>query len=235
MSNDLVDMKNQLPEDIRKLLAQQVATDISRLGAIGGKDAIRITQDKKFETPDGVGHDELHVIVVDFVYRNEYYLSNFNRKQLTPPACFAISAQSSDLKPSSNSPMRQSDSCSMCQQNQFGSSPNGDGKACKNTVFLAVLPPDATAETPIWVLKTSPTAIKHFNSYVAKIARGLNAPVSAVVTKLYFDPSSTYASVRFDVVEPNSVFELTLARHEEARHRLLQEPDVSTFEIPGKK
>ena len=46
MSNDLVALQNQLPEEIRAMLAEQVASDIGRLGAIGGKDAIRITQDK---------------------------------------------------------------------------------------------------------------------------------------------------------------------------------------------
>ena len=233
MSTDLIAIQNMLPADVRAMLAQQVANDIGRLGAVGGKDAIRITQDKKFELPNGDLVDSIEAVIVDFVYRNEYYVGNFNRKQITPPACFAISPTATDLAPSDNSPMKQSPSgCSTCQQNQFGSSPTGDGKACKNTVYLAVMPADATDETPIWVIKTSPTAVKHFNSYVSKIARSLQVPVSAVLTKLYFDPTSTFASVRFEPIGANPVFELTQARTNEARHRLMQEPDVSTFEPP---
>lgn len=233
MSNDLVSLQNQLPDEIRAMLAEQVAGDISRLGAIGGKDAIRVTQDKKFELPNGDVVDELEAVVVDFVYRNEYYLGNFNRKQITPPACFSISPTAADMAASPNSPVKQStNGCATCQQNQFGSSPNGDGKACKNTVYLAVMPTDATADTPVWVLKTSPTAVKHFNSYVTKLARSARVPVTAVVTKIFFDPSSTYASARFDAVGVNPVFELTQARQSEARHRLMQEPDVSSFELP---
>jgi hypothetical protein len=232
MSTDLVSIQNQLPESIRKMLAQQVTSDIERLGSVGGKDAIRITQDKKFELPNGDFTDSLRVAVVDFVYRNEYYLGAFNRKSIQPPACFAISATAADLKASANSPVKQSDSCGTCQQNQFGSSPQGDGKACKNTVYLAVLPTDATEDTPIWVLKTSPTAIKHFNSYVAKVARAAGVPVAAVTTEIFFDPSSTYASLRFEATGVNPVFELTVTRKDEARHRLLQEPDVSNFEMP---
>ena len=236
MTTDLTTIQNQLPADIRAMLAKQVASDIERLGATGGKDAIRVTQDKKFELPDGQLADELDVIVVDFVYRNEYYLGNFNRKQITPPACFAISATSSDMAASDNSPMKQSESgCSVCQQNQFGSSPNGDGKACKNTVYLAVLPPDATEDTPVWVIKSSPTAVKHFNGYVSKVARTAQVPVSAVTTKLFFDPSSTYVSLRFEPIGVNPSFELTARRQNEARHRLMQEPDVSAFEMPAAK
>jgi hypothetical protein len=235
MSTDLTTIQNQLPAEVREMLAKQVATDIERLGATGGKDSIRITQDKKFEMPDGQHLDELDVIIVDFVYRNEYYLGNFNRKQISPPACFAISDTSTDLSASENSPMRQSDSCAVCQQNQFGSSPSGDGKACKNTVFLAVLPPDATDDTPVWVIKSSPTAVKHFNGYVSKVARTAQVPVSAVTTKLFFDPSSTYASLRFEPTGINPIFGTTSKRHAEARHRLMQEPDTSSFEMPTSK
>jgi hypothetical protein len=236
MSTDLVSIQNQLPADVRAMLAQQVASDIERLGAIGGKDAIRITQDKKFELPNGDTVDELEAIIVDFVYRNEYYLGNFNRKAIQPPACFALSPVAADLTPSDASPMKQSEGgCAVCQQNQFGSSPSGDGKACKNTVYLAVMPPDATDDTPIWVLKTSPTAVKHFNSYVSKVARTAQVPITAVTTKLYFDPSNTYASVRFDAIGVNPVFAMTQARQTEARHRLLQEPDVTGFEAPSAK
>lgn len=236
MSTDLVSIQNQLPADIRAMLAQQVASDIGRLGAVGGKDSIRITQDKKFELPSGDLVDELEGIVVDFVYRNEYYLGNFNRKSIQPPACFAINPVSSDMAASDLSPMKQSEGgCAVCQQNQFGSSPNGDGKACKNTVYMAIMPTDATEDTPIWVLKTSPTAVKHFNNYVSKVARTAQVPVSAVVTKIHFDPSSTYASVRFDAMGVNPIFELTRTRQTEARHRLMQAPDVTGFEAPTAK
>lgn len=236
MNTNLAAIQNQLPANIREMLAQQVAGDIERLGAIGGKDAIRITQDKKFELPNGDVTDELIAVVVDFVYRNEYYPASFNRKTITPPACFAISATANDLKPSDNSPVKQTTGgCLTCQQNQFGSSPQGDGKACKNTVYLAVMPPDATEDTPIWVLKTSPTAVKHFNNYVSKLARSAQVPVTAVATRIFFDPSSTFASIRFDAEGVNSAFELTMARFDEARHRLLQEPDTSGFEMPKGK
>lgn len=233
MSNDLTMLSNNLPEELRQQLADQVANDLSRLGAVGGKDSIRVTQDKKFELPNGDTHDELEAVIVDFVYRNEFYVGAFNRKQISPPACFAINASSSGLVPSDNSPVKQAENCSVCQQNQFGSSPTGDGKACKNTVYMAVLPPDADEDSPIWVIKTSPTAVKHFNNHVAKVLRTAQVPIDAVVTKVFFDPNSSYASLRFDAVAANENYGVTSARKDEARARLLQEPDVSTFEMPS--
>lgn len=235
MSTDIATIQNQLPAEIRAMLAEEVAGDINRLGSIGGSDAIRVTQDKKFEMPNGDLADEIEAVIVDFVYRNEYYPSAFNRKSISPPACFAISPDAASLAASETSPLRQSeDGCATCQQNQYGSSPSGDGKACKNTVYMAVLPPDATPDTPLRTVKTSPTAVRYFNSYAAKLARTAQVPVGAVVTKLFFDPSNTYASLRFDVVAPNKAYATTRARQSEARHRLMQEPDVSGFELPGK-
>lgn len=237
MSTDLATIQNSLPADVRAALAEEVTADIGRIGSVGGKDAIRVTQDKHFELPNGDQVEELTGVVVDFIYRNEYYLGAYNRKVITPPACFSLSNSASDMSPSDNSPMKQSDFCATCQQNQFGSSPQGDGKACKNTVFMAILPTDATDDTPLAVIKTSPTAVKHFNSYVTKVARTAKVPVHAVATRIFFDPNSTYATLRFEVDGPNPIFGVVMGRREEARHRLMQEPDVSTFEMPtsGKK
>jgi hypothetical protein len=139
------------------------------------------------------------------------------------------------MAPSPNSPLQQGDMCTTCQQNQFGSSPTGEGKACKNTVLLAVLPTDATDDTPIWLIESSPTAIKHFNSYVTKVARTAKVPINAVTTKIFFDPDSTYASLRFEAEAINPIYELTRQRRDEANDRLKQEPDVSGFELPASK
>lgn len=233
MTTDLALLQNTLPADARAMLAANIAKDIDRLGAIGGKDVITVTQDKQFTLPDGTLLPELNAVIVDFVYRNEYYLGAFNRKAIQPPACFAISDAAASLTPSPNSPMQQcATSCATCQQNQFGSSPTGDGKACKNTVYLALVQPDAGPDAPILLLKTSPTAVKPFNGFVSKVARVAGLPINAIVTKLGFDPASKYASIRCEVVGANEDYTQTVTRVEEARKRLLQEPDISSFELP---
>lgn len=233
MSTDLATLQNSLPAEILSQLQSQVADDMSRLGSTGGNDVIRIQQDKKFQLPNDELVDEFEAVIVDFVYYNEYYLTPFNKKEPTSPACFAISDSAVLISPSDHSPMKQSQaSCSVCQHNQWGSAPTGNGKACKNAVRLALLPTDATMDSTLLTLKTSPTAIKEFNSYVAKVARTAGVPVYAIKTRIFFDPKESYATVRFEALGVNPIFEVTNARREEARQRLMQEPDTSKFEMP---
>lgn len=222
---------NSLPVELREQMAANISADLARLGNSGGKDTIRVTQDKKFQMPDDTMIEPpLDLIIVDFVYRNEYYLGAFNRKELTAPACFAVAPEQINLVPSNNSPKKQSERCTGCQWDKYGSSPNGDGKACKNTVYMAVLPPDATEDGTLYVIKSSPTAITPFNNYVIKVARATQLAVWGVTTKVSFDPNVPYSSLRFDIAGPNPIAEIAASRRVEARHRLLQEPDFSSFE-----
>src|SRR4249920_1153942 len=187
MTTDLTTLQKKLPAEVQAKMNEQIMADIKRLGPVGGKDSIRVTQDKKFEMPNGDILDQIEGVIVDFVYRNEYYSEPFNRKQIKPPVCFAIAEESKGMRPSENSPDLQDGGkgCDACQQNQWGSSPTNNGKACKNTVYMALLPPNATDDDPVWTLKTSPTAIKHFNGYVSKLAHSLGKSKDGVVTKIF--------------------------------------------------
>jgi hypothetical protein len=130
--------------EAQKQLANEVAGLAERTQPPGGN-AIRITQDKHFELPDGRrSPGPIEMIVVDFVSMNRFYEGAYDSKNITPPACFAIGLNPSTLAPSDNSPDKQSDTCAPCPMNQFGSAANGrGGKACANTRRLAVLAPDA--------------------------------------------------------------------------------------------
>lgn len=220
--------------DIRALLAKEITDMASRVGAPGG-DVISITQDKKFKFPDGTKSDgPIKLVIVDFVSANSFYEGAYDPNNISPPACFAIGTNPTQLAPSKNSPVAQAIACSSCPMNQFGSA--GNGKACKNSRVLAVLPPGATADTPMWILKVSPTALKAFDAYVTSIVRSFQLPPVSVVTEVSFDDSVTYASLRFGNPEPNEDLEICFARKGEAMERLLTEPDVSQFEIaPPKK
>lgn len=230
MAGDLIEtVGNELPAEIREQLAMEVATDLARLGNTAGKDTIRVSQDKKFIFPDDTeSPGPLDLIIVDFVYRNEYYPGAFNRKELVAPTCFAVSPEQASLVPTDHSPKKQAEKCNECQWDRWGSSPQGDGKACKNTIYMAVLQPDATSDTPMFVIKTSPTAIRPFNVHVANVGRKARLPLWAVLTRLSFDPNVSYPSLRFELLGANRVLDETKARREDARYRLLQEPDFSS-------
>lgn len=113
--------------------------------------------------------------------------------------------------------------------NQYGS--NGDGKACKNCYAMAVLPPDADADTPMWILTTSPTAMKGFEGYVSSVARVFETSPVGVITTVGFDPNQTYAKLMFGNAEALSdeALGVFFGRMDEAKQMLAAEPDVSGY------
>lgn len=214
-----------------ELMAKQVAEIQNKLGAPGG-DRITVTQDKKFKFPDGrVSSDPFRAVIVDFVSGNFFWPSAFNAKAIVPPDCFALGTDPKDLFPSENSPKMQSkDGCNNCPNNQFGS--DGDGKACKNMRLIALLPPDADADTPFSVMNVSPTALRPFDGYIAKLAGTFGKPPAAFVTEIGFDSKLDYASLRFGNPEPvdDDKLGVFMRRQTEAVKRLLTEPDISAYE-----
>lgn len=229
-STEVAVKKSTAIVDIQAMLAKQIEALKGKTAAAGGS-SIRVTQDKQFVMPDGSKTpDPIRVVIVDFTSRNEFYEGNFDKNNITPPACFAIGDIPTQLVPSDNSPSKQADSCANCPMNQFGS--RGAGKACKNLRMLAVLPPDADADTPIWTLKVSPTAIKNFDGYVKNIVRLFDVPPIGVVTTISFDESQDYACLKFSDPELNENVANFVGRVDEAKEILAQEPDVSAYEAP---
>lgn len=228
---DLTVFGNQLPAEMRELLVEDLKSDLARLGSTGDGQAIRITPNKKFQFADDTTHDgPIDVIIVDFVYRNEYYTSTYNAKEIVPPTCFAVAEDASMLTPSPRSPkvqVKEGMPCSSCQWDAYGTHPSGRGKACKNTIYLAVLPADATEKTKLRTVKVSPTGMSGFNAYTEKVGKLAQLPVYGVVTALSFDPNMSYPTLQFEAVSPNPILALTKARREEARALLMREPDFS--------
>lgn len=84
--------------NIREALQQQALANASRIEPGGGKN-IRIGQDKSFSLPDGTKtREDLQLVVVDFVSRNEYYDRPYSKDDVSPPACFAIHADTYEVK-----------------------------------------------------------------------------------------------------------------------------------------
>ena len=213
--------------NIQEALKAQVAAMSGRVAAPTGS-AIRLTQDKQFSLPDGTKTPgPLQLVVVEFTNKNVFYETAFDAKNPTPPACFSIGTNPKAMVPSANSPIIQSKDCTDCPMNAWGS--KGNGKACSNTKLLAVLPPDADADTPMWLLNVSPTAGKGFDKFVGDAARIFQMPPVGVVVTVGFNPNETYAQLTFTDPQPNANVGEHFARQEEAREMLATEPDVSGF------
>lgn len=212
---------------IQEQLKAQAAAMAGRIAPPSGVN-IKITQDKKFQLPDGSKVEgPLELVVVDFVSRNEFYEGAYDPNQISPPVCFAIHPEPKSLVASDNAPSKQCDDCNSCPMNQFGSS--GKGKACKNTRMLAVLPPDADDSTPLWLLKVSPTALKGFDAFVSNVNRTYELPPIGVVVSVDFNPAETFASLTFTDPRPNENLAVHFARQAEAKDLLAVEPDTSNY------
>jgi hypothetical protein len=90
----------------------------------------------------------------------------------------------------------QNATCEGCPKDEWGTSVTGDGKACKNTVRLAVVPPDFTADMVPWIIDASATAIKHFLQHVKMLAGNQLLPMQ-VITELSFNPAVSYPTLLF--------------------------------------
>jgi hypothetical protein len=213
---------------VQEMMKAQLAAMANKTAPASGN-SIRVTQDKQFVMPDGTKtRGPFQVVVVDFTSRNEYYEGAFDKDAITPPTCFAIGDNPKALIASDNAPEKQASDCNGCPMNAFGS--RGAGKACKNTRVLAVLPPEADDNTPLWTIKVSPTGIKGWDAYANSVVRQFGVPPAGVVTTVSFDDGVDYPSLKFSEPELNEEAAVAMSRLEEAKAMLAAEPDVSGYQ-----
>lgn len=218
-------------------LSSEVANIKSMIGqSAGNRLALEATGD--FVLPDGMNlGNEIQVIVVDFVSRNNFYSVAFNRDNPAPPDCYAIGKVIADMAPESDSPSPQHANCRTCPLNQFGSGDNGRSKACQNRRLLAVLVvdpenPDAhnAPDAPIYVLDLSPSNIKSFDGAVAHVARSLAGPPIKAILTVIGKNAGTYATTTFTDPMPNPDYAQHVARRAEVQDMLLRKPDFAAYE-----
>lgn len=218
--------KKNLPVSIAEELARELAENAERTSkATGNK--ISVLSKKQFRLPDGTEHPgPMEAIVLDFAYGNNFYKKPYKegQKEVAPPDCFARGRSLKGMVPSKSVAKPESSACDTCPNNQFGT--RGDGKACANNGYLALMMPDAKEDDPIYILKISPTGIKAWDSYVNTIRAKSGLVPIQVVTSISFDPGSAYASLRFAAKEPNKDMETFFPRRVEARGLLELEPEV---------
>ena len=220
-----------MPADAAERMRADIEAMKAKLAAPGG-DGIQVTQSKEFKLPDGSKVDSFKGIIVDFVSFNTYYEGAYNPDNVVPPNCFAIgTVKNDDLVPSDSSPERQDDGCGFCKgcwANAFKSADNGKGKACKQSIRVAVLLDDGELHR----LNISSTGLTAFGAYVRDVAGSLGAAPYGVMTTFTFDDKFDYPSVR--CTDPVTLNDDQLAyvfnKRDDALAMLMVEPDVSEFQ-----
>lgn len=202
-------------ETIRDAIAQPAGNVISCKG-------------KLFTLPDGTSHPgPMRVVILDFVNYNSYFPGTYDPANIVPPDCFAIGKNIKEMAPSENSPKQQHSDCATCPRNQWKSAPNGKGKACKNTVRLAIAKPNATKDDIPMLVTVSPTGLTPFANFIGEVAREFNAPPVRVTAEISFNSALPYPSLIFGDPKLHDNMEVMMHLREKAQDMLMREPDVS--------
>ena len=181
---------------------------------------------KVFTLPNGSASDgPLTCVILDWVSENTFFEGIYNPKDIKPPVCFAVGAAPLKLVPSTNATKPQHANCKDCPMNEWGSDPKGGkGKACKNTRRILVVPIDAEPGAQPWIIKSSPTSLKHFDKYVNSLSDVGTHPIECV-TDISFEASESYPSLRFKIVDKHDNLDVMWGLKQAGQEILLQEPN----------
>lgn len=123
---------------------------------------------------------------------NVYYESIFDPSKVEPPTCSSLDGK----VPEASSPKIQHATCDGCPKAQYGSSPRGKGKACRNIKPVFLLLGEGIMPRQ---LNVTPTSLKAANAYLMDLAeRGI--AYRKVRTLIKFekkDKKDTYGVLKF--------------------------------------
>ena len=113
------------------------------------------------------------------------------------PMCFS----NDGIRPDPSVEEPQCQSCRMCKHNAFGTARSenggfGKGKACSDSVRLAVSPGDFGE---CFLLRVPPASLRALGQY-SKMLSKRNIPLNAVITKISFDFEAASPKLNFDFV-----------------------------------
>lgn len=175
------------------------------------------TKGKVFTMPDGTTHPgPMRAIVLDYRTVHQYYKGIYNPQDPKPPICFAVSKLADGIKPSDNCEEKQAEQCSKCTFNEWGSAATGRGKACKNSMRLAIVPENPDADTEVMTLNVSPTGLKSFNAMVNKLTTAGLMPAQ-IITEISFNPNEQYPQLVFKAEAPHDYIETVWPLREAAQ------------------
>lgn len=177
----------------------------------------------------------LPVIILDSVLENSFYAEDFDPDNPQAPTCYAIGTSPENMAPEDDCPEKQAEICKDCWANKFGSAEKGRGKACKNTVRLALLPcdqiedPDALAEAEPAMMRLPVTSVKNYHGHYNRITKVLKSKEFGVITLLETEDSErnqfevTFA-VDEKITDP-AIGQVILQQREAVKDALVSFPD----------
>jgi hypothetical protein len=124
-----------------------------------------------------------------------YYVAGYEDGVAAKPDCYS----NDGIKPAADSANPQCKTCAACPHNVWGSGKEGRGRACSDSVRIAIASPSQLNEPML--LRIPPATIKALGEY-GKLLDNRNASALDVITKLRFEkeeatPRLTFTPVAF--------------------------------------
>jgi len=196
-NQELKEQSDTLPADVQKMLNEAAAAQAE--SEQDGTIPFISPKGKKFSIGDVKLGTSLSCVVLSDVFDHAWYDRKYDPSSddVYPPACFAISTDQSTLEPHEDAPNKQAKMCDECDKNEFGSSENGKGKACRNgrRLLIASVTDGKVNFGDLAIVNISPTALKGYSKYVKSINNIKQLPVWSVATTLTFDEDAAYPIV----------------------------------------
>lgn len=226
--------------DVEKLMEEDVEEESSR--AVAGEGNFISIKGGSFTYQGADIGEEMEVVIVDFANENSYYDGPYNPDEPSSPACWSVSKDKSiDMVPSQDSPKLQCEDCASCWANEYGSADTGRGKACKNSIRLAVVSQDDFDNldaAEVAFIRVPPTSTKNFNKMSNGVRKVHKRPMYGIISRIKFDDNADYETLLFEPVEPIGDPAVIMGL-KELRGRIeddiLMEPDPSNYHEPPAK
>ena len=151
-----------------------------------------------------LANNQMAVVIIDYIMENVYYPGKYDPDSQGGPACFAF-GRGEDLIPHKEASEPQSKDCESCPHNEWGTADTGKGKACKNTMRLALIsagqldangnftatddPKQFEAEA-IGYMRLPVTSVKGFSTMVTQVANVMKRPPFGIFTRVHVEPDT---------------------------------------------
>lgn len=143
------------------------------------------------------------VIPLAFMSERAYF-PTFDPDVRQSPLCYAYSNGEEDevMAPHKEAKQPQAKTCAECPRNEWGSAEKGRGKACRESVRVALLPSATNVEKEAtWHCRIPITSVPSFKNYAGELL-GMGKPLHAAVARLTVVPDAkTMLKVSWDPVK----------------------------------
>ena len=182
-----------------------------------------------------LANNQMAVVVIDYILENVYYPGKYDPENRGGPKCFAFGRTAGEnMVPHAQAAEPQSKDCETCPHNEWGSADTGRGKACKNTMRLAMISagsldinanfvpidnPEHFETDGIAYMRLPVTSVKGFSTMVTQVAGVMKRPPYGIFSRVHIEPDAkSQFKVLFEPLDKigNEVMGAVMTRHKEA-------------------